>query len=317
MSDIENVTAAPATTDAPVYDVGAAPVSSGVEQTAVADVSTVAKSAPVGLEILSESFRNDRSIKDFKSIDDIAKSYINLKAMVGNSIRIPGPDASDEVKAEFYKKLESVPGVLKFDENKVDDIYNRLGRPKSPDKYQVEFDPQLNTNSELQTGFLSKAHEIGLNSKQAQEIVNYQNQFVKQAADQIREQVLGFQEQVKAEFGADFQNRMVAANTGVTILSKKYPELGTLLKHNPIFANHPAIVNMFYNLGRQAIEGNAGIAGAADVKFGMSPSEAQAKIEEIRSNPNHPSKNHKDPGHREALERVQELYRIASQSEMQ
>lgn len=317
MSDIENVAAAPAITDAPVYDVvdAAAPVSSGLEQTAVAPVETTTQSTPIGLEALSETYRNDPSLKDFKTLDDLAKSYVNAKSMIGQSIRIPGPDASEEAKAEFYRKLEAVPGVVKFDPNS-DDIYKRLGKPESPDNYQVQFDPQLNSDITLQKNFLAKAHAAGLNSKQAQELIDYQNGYIREAAEQIKEQVLGFQEAVKAEFGPDFQNRMVAANTGVTLMAKKYPELGGLLKANPVFANHPAIVNLFSNLGKQAIEGNAGIGAAVDVKFGMSSAEAQSKIAEVRANPNHPSKNPRDPDHKEALARVQELYRIASHAEM-
>lgn len=311
MSDNENVVASPETTSAPVYDGGV------ISNNAVETITLENAITPKGLDVLSETYRNDPSIKDFKSIDDLAKSYVNAKSMIGNSLRIPSEDASDEAKAEFFKKLESVPGIVRFDENKLDVIYDKLGRPQTPANYEVKFDETLNKNPDLQQGFLSKAHEVGLNSKQAQAIVDYQNQFIRAAADQLKEQVLEYQDQVKRELGPEFQNRMVAANTGVKMMANKYPELGDLLRNNPLFANHPAIVNMFANVGKQAIEGSAPTGEAGAMKFGMSAAEAQSRINEIRHNPNHPSKNPRDPNHKMELERLQELYRIASYSEAQ
>lgn len=312
MSEIENVVASPETTAAPVYDAGIQNEPAPTPVAAPVSVETV------GLAGLSETYKNDPSLKDFKSVDDLAKSYVNAKAMIGGSIRLPAADASPEAIEEFFKKIESVPGVMKFDPNNLDQVYNRLGRPESADKYQVQFNPEINKREDLQSGFLSKAHEIGLNSKQAQGIIDYQNGFIADSVAQIKEQVLNLQEQVRQEFGPEFTNRMQAANAGVQLMGKKYPDIGDLLKQNPIFANHPAVVNLFSNLGRQVVEGSTPTGDVANTRFGgMTSAEAKVEIEAIRADRNHPSKNHRDPNHKQALDKLQELYKIASHSEMQ
>jgi hypothetical protein len=65
------------------------------------------------VDSLPEGIKNDPGIKDFKSPEDLAKSFINLQKMLGNSIRPPGPDATPEDKKKFADDLKAkVRGVL-------------------------------------------------------------------------------------------------------------------------------------------------------------------------------------------------------------
>lgn len=64
----------------------------------------------VDYKALMGDFAEDPAFEAFKTedgfdIQKIAKSYKETKALVGQKLGIPGEDASDEAKAEFYKAL--------------------------------------------------------------------------------------------------------------------------------------------------------------------------------------------------------------------
>ena len=57
------------------------------------------------MDNLPEELRESEGLKKFGSVEDLAKSYVNLEGLRGNSIRIAGPDASAEDRAAVYKKV--------------------------------------------------------------------------------------------------------------------------------------------------------------------------------------------------------------------
>ena len=76
---------------------------------------TVAKSWK---ETISEEFRNDPNISKFTEIDALAKSYINATRMIGqDKVAVPNENSTDDQWNE---------------------VYGKLGRPESPDKYKLE-----------------------------------------------------------------------------------------------------------------------------------------------------------------------------------
>ena len=59
------------------------------------------------LEQIPEEYRGHDSLNDFNDAAALAKSYVETKAMVGNSIRVPGPDAGEEAYQEYLNKIIS------------------------------------------------------------------------------------------------------------------------------------------------------------------------------------------------------------------
>src|SRR5210317_1189976 len=119
------------------------PISSTTEQ------PTVAKSWK---EAISEEFRSDPNISKFTEIDALAKSYINATKMIGqDKVAVPNENSTDDQWNE---------------------VYGKLGRPESPDKYKLEVQSEtvpLDENTVKQ--FAENAHQLGLNNKQAQGIL--------------------------------------------------------------------------------------------------------------------------------------------------
>ena len=74
-------------------------------------------------ETISEEFRNDPNISKFTEIDALAKSYINATRMIGqDKVAVPNENSTDDQWNE---------------------VYGKLGRPESPDKYKLEVNSDL------------------------------------------------------------------------------------------------------------------------------------------------------------------------------
>lgn len=261
------------------------------------------------MSFIDQQLRDNPSIKEFKSVNDLAKSYVHAKQMIGSSIRIPTEDAGDDQRNEFYKRLETVPGVMRFDPDKPDAVYDKLGRPSKPEEYGVNYPENLAADATVKTSFLNTAHQLGLNTKQTQALLDFQSSYVENQNKEMSSKVAAYHSQLKQQFGADFDNRVRAANEAVKIWGAKYPELNTLMS-NPLVANNPALVSIFAELGKQAVEGK--LPGVqSNISFGLTPGEAQDKIDEMRSNRQHPMHDPKSPGHEAALEKLTKLYEIA------
>lgn len=279
-------------------------------------VSTPAESAsPVistpiaGLPINDPTIGSDPSIKDFKSVDDLAKSYIHARSVLGRSIRIPTADTAPEEAAEFFNKLTSVPGVMKFDEDNPSEVYARLGRPEKPEDYKLNFAEGVEVDPNVTKDFFNTAHGLGLNNKQVQALVDYKLNAEQADMAQTQQQVANYEQMIKQEFGPEYNNRLAAAKEAVRLYSAKYPDLQDLM-NNPVVGSHPAIVSIFAELGKQAIEQK--LPGVTTgVSFGTSSAEALDKINEIRGNRTHPYHDPKNPAHASAVSKMEEYYKIA------
>ncbi len=95
---------------------------------------------------LSDDIKDDKGLADFKDIGGLAKAYLDTKADVGRSIRIPGPDADADTIAAFntdlvtkVPSLVSIPGE-KASEEDTAAFFTRLGKPTEATKYVMPAD---------------------------------------------------------------------------------------------------------------------------------------------------------------------------------
>lgn len=100
------------------------------------------------LEQIDEKYRDHPSLKDFDNVGALAKSYVETKAMIGNSMRIPSEDAGPEAYSEFINSLVTkVPTVMvkpDFTEPKQsDEFYATMGVPDDMAKYENPEDTAL------------------------------------------------------------------------------------------------------------------------------------------------------------------------------
>lgn len=98
----------------------------------------------------SDDLKDSDSLKQFKSVEDLAKSFVEQKKLVGRKTAIPGDEATAEEWAEFY---------------------NNAGRPEGADKYGIEIPAEfadIPGASDKANAAFEAAHEAGLSKKQAE-----------------------------------------------------------------------------------------------------------------------------------------------------
>lgn len=133
-------------------------------------VSPTTETQPVAKtwkEAISEEFRNDPNIEKFTEIDALAKSYINATQMIGkDKVAVPNKNST---------------------EDQWNEVYDKLGRPESADKYSLNAKSEvvpIDDNAIKQ--FAENAHQLGLNNKQAQGILEFYKNNMEGTAQQSK-----------------------------------------------------------------------------------------------------------------------------------
>ncbi len=260
---------------------------------------------------LPEELRSHPSLKDFKSPEALAKAFVDTKALVGASIRPPGPDATPEARTEFVTRLrEKVPELVLIPDG--DDepaklaresALQRLGKPKEAKEYVAPADAEL--PDEVLEVLRKEAFEEGLTKSQFQARAKRAATTLATAGQARKES----QAALKRELGVAFDERTaeaaaVAAKLGfpetvVAALKSGDVDVGT-------FKAFAAVAKGFGG-ARQVADQGPGGGGK------LTPSEAAARRAEKMARPEYfnPKPNQMDV-HRVLVREVQELNEIIS-----
>lgn len=139
----------------------------------------------------------------FKDPSALAKSWVNAQKMIGaEKVVIPGKDATDEDWAAFY---------------------NKIGRPESPDKYEVK--GQDGKDLIADKNFKELAYKTGLTVKQVENLVKYdqermtqmQQAYEAQHTNALRDSLQAYQQQLGGE--EKFKATVDKARTAVNALA--------------------------------------------------------------------------------------------------
>lgn len=163
------------------------------------------------LELLPEEDRNDPNLKNFKSVQDFAKSYSEQRKMIGSMVKIPGEDATPEELDKFFQKIGKPTDAAGYELSKElpegltlnEDMYNEFG--------------QVALESNLTKGQVSKLYEWYNNKTAAlyQEVAQQQQAALQQEIEQ------GVSD-LKKEWGSEYkENIQVAVNTAKQFLSQE------------------------------------------------------------------------------------------------
>src|SRR6266550_5917625 len=237
---------------------------------------------------LPEELRGEESLKSFKDLPSLAKSFVETKRMVGNAVHMPKADAPQE---EFDK------------------FYARLGRPESPDKYELKR-PENPAGGQWDEGlekeFRTAAHASGLQPRQAQGLLDW---FNKTQTERLSAYTKGMEEGVgklKTEWGTKFDEKVGMAARAVKELGGD--ELKTMLEETGL-GNHPVLVKLFAKIGESMMVDTI-IAGDTDMED-SSKEAIQLKIDAIRRDPKSPYNDVKaSPAAREiAIKEMDKLYK--------
>ena len=269
----------------------------------VSDVVEAAEREESFHSSLSDDLRDNPSLSDFKSVDDLAKSYVSAQQMIGNSIRIPTEQAGPETWDEFYSKLNEVPGIARIpgdtiqDSDELKNIFEKLGAPSSPDGYEVQVDDSLKdfVKDEVES-FKEVAAKAHLTKAQAAALTEWRLGETKTQLEAMQQDIAQAQEVLKEKWGGSYQERLEGAGIAVRHFRESYGDSFQRIIDSPI-GNHPAVLEMMSIIGSQLGESGAIQSSSTPTSYGMSPDEAATRIADLRANvakmdaynnPNHP-----------------------------
>jgi hypothetical protein len=239
-----------------------------------------------------ESLKNDPALQDFKSVDDLAKSFISTKALVGKKgVILPGDGAKDE---------EWNP------------VWDALGRPTSPDGYKlpsVQMKDGVKLDEESIKDFRAYAHKHGIPQRHFEKVMEYRfNQQVKQAQDAEKsgtEARQAGETAMRQEFGAKYDENMANFKAIVKALGKDLE-----LPDDPSQYDQ-RLVRLVARAASHMSEGTIGEFGMQ--KGGaLTPEEAKAQISKIRGDKDHPHNVLNHPEHKKAVDEMSKLYVMAN-----
>lgn len=242
---------------------------------------------------ISEEYRNDPSMNNFKSVDDLAKGYLNAQKLVGkDKLVLPASDAGKE---------------------DWDRVFNTLGRPEKPEDYKVE-DIQIENlpkdfpvDNEMKAGFAKKAHELGLLPGQVNELYKWymtENMNLYNTGLQANaEAVKNAETKLRQKYGAAFEQK-------VNLARKVFDTFGddeTRALMDSGFGNDPRVIGLFASIGEKMSEDVLGPGKSGPT---LSPAEAQAEIDKIMGNRQHPYWIKGHPENASSIRRVNQLYEM-------
>ncbi len=257
---------------------------------------------------LPQEIRNDASLTDIKDVNGLASSFVSAQKMLGNSIRVPGPDAGDEAWSNFHAKLtEKVPGLIPTpdpdNEEHMSALYNRMGRPEEA----VGYEHPEGVDPTQMADFAGLAHNLGLTKNQYKGILT---ELVKFTADKQEKTDANFAagiQKLKQEWGIVYDDniQLVQSVMKGTGAPKEFMEMAADGKL-------PAeSLTWLYNIGKAL--GTEGINFQKDESTTrLAPAEAKARAAEIMADDNGPYWDASHPQHKEMVQRVVDLNRAAA-----
>jgi len=268
----------PVTTAQPTT-IASTPISSTTEQPKV---------ATSWKEAISEEFRQDPNIEKFTEIDALAKSYINATKMIGqDKVAVPNKNST---------------------EDQWNEVYDKLGRPESADKYQLDVKSDV---APIDDGavkqFAENAHKLGLSNKQAQGVLEFYKTSMEGTAQQSKvdtetAQVQAEQE-LRQEWGREFESNVQRA--GALAKANINPDILDLeLKSGIRVGDHPELIKGFAKIASMMSEDKIvspesdGANKSADI---------ESEIATITNNTDGPYWNKGHPDHDKTVQQVYTL----------
>lgn len=207
---------------------------------------------------LPEELKSHPSLQKFNSPADLFKSYVSLESMLGkNKVPIPDENAPQEEWDKFYEKL---------------------GRPKTPDEYEIKLDG-IQTNEEFLNNYKQWAHKAGLNKQQAAELAKHYAEFENQYVAKLRQDFINRVQEAKRnlanEWGQNYERNVKAAERALMAAANEIDGLQEWLEASGAKAD-PVFVKLMHFFGRGLAEDTLKGGGRA-----IAPESAEAEIERL------------------------------------
>jgi len=237
-------------------------------------------------DTIPEQFREEKSLENINSMDDLLKGYVHAQKLVGsNKIPIPNKHSTDEDWNEVFKKL---------------------GAPDTPEGYQYNFKDQ-EVDSQQVSEFNKKAHQLGLLPKQAEGLIKFYNEMNGNLAatqeDKAAQAQLTTETELKKEYGPQFSKRLdQAKKLAIGTLGQDFLE-NTYLKDGSRLGDNLSVIKAFSSLADKLSEDEI-IKG--DGSSYMTAKEIEKEIDDLTQEGS-PYWNKTHPNHQKNIDEVLKL----------
>lgn len=171
-------------------------------------------------EVLSDEYKE--KYPEFKTVEDFVKGYDQLAKKLGKPLSPPDEKASNEEWAKYYKKI---------------------GRPESPDEYDFELSENTHIQDDYLEEFKQAAFKAGMNKKQANEFLKWQDDKTQEIISQVQEKKAKAQDDLKKLWGKKFQEKTNEVMAFAETLSEEgYKDI--ILD----YGNDPAFISLLANI---------------------------------------------------------------------
>lgn len=244
--------------------------------------------------IPEEPVRELMSQKAYKTPAEMAVAYYNANKLIGGSthvIPLPGENATPEDMEAFYAKL---------------------GRPNTPSDYELKFEDGVQVDDGMVEFGKQVFHKIGLNNKQAQLLANEWNKFNAEQAQKWQEDFAKRNDEavnaLKASWGAEAEAHIQAGKRAYAALGLSTDTVNALEAH----IGAAPVVELLAKLGKMAGEGKLTAGSQSDPSNPdtMDPQAAAAEIQRLNADQAFQKAytGASEPGHKEAVERMNKLF---------
>lgn len=263
---------------------------------------------------LPEDLRNNPSISDTPDIATLAKRFVDTKALVGKSLRLPSEEAGEEDWNNFYDDLMGkVPTLMRkpdlTDKAALERIYEQLGKPGEADAYTVpEIDNQgINIDMAIIEKFKQIAFENGLSQTQFENVVKSLTGDSIEKAVEMQKKIDEDVQSLVKEWGAAYEKNLKIARAVAKKLNTPDFLMKPLLSGTPPSTSAKFFFALAESIGKEGTE-IIDNSGEQDV---ITPDEAKMQMSEMRRNKDNPLNHPSDPGHKAALVKYQKLAHLA------
>lgn len=238
------------------------------------------------LESLDEKYRDEPYLKEVKNVQSMASSVVSARKMVGaDVIKIPREGAGDEELEAWHKAG---------------------GRPDTAADYNIvrpEDFPEEHWKAELALAAQDIFHKIGLNSKQAEAIVAFNNANILTAIKTQNDAIEANRQEIKdglyKDWGAAYEAKKHQGNYAVEKGTGGDEEFKARLCAK--FGDDPDFIRFTSNLGGKFAE-----HGDIVESHIPTPGDIQAEINKEMQTEAYKSGRH--PGHKVSVQKVSRLF---------
>lgn len=207
-------------------------------------------------EALGEEYRANKSLQNYKSVNDLVKSHLHLEKMLGSKATpIIGEEGKTVYEADAYK-------------------------------YNVE-EGKPNITPEIFDKVSAKAAALQIPPAQFQELVNEflgaESELIEAGKAAAATELKAAEDSLKKEWGANFEDNLTNAHKAFELFAT--PELKQEVSNLPMSVK-TSITKMMSSIYSKI--GETSLQKQGGEKNSLTPEQATAKIREIRSNPEHP-----------------------------